>query len=129
MRLENQVCTLEQAKKLKALGIEQKATFYYYNNELNLLRTYSDHGYLVVNSVAAFTVAELGLILPDQFSSWKYQSSDGERWDCAAEENRYYSHLIEYCKTEAEARAAMLIYLLENDHITSETVNSLLLQY
>lgn len=65
---------------------------------------------------SAFTVAELGVILPEMFYSGKVLR-DGEikwwgRW------KNYTTASME--NTEADARAQMLIYLLENKLINPE---------
>ena len=83
-------------------------------------------------SIAAFTVAELGVMLPFCFVSHQtVVNNEGVRFDggiagyrCT---NKLYSLKVEdlvsiFGKTEAEARAKTLIYLLENKKIT---VNSL----
>jgi hypothetical protein len=61
MELEKQICSLELAKKLKELGVKQDSLFWWVNGrgrmELHDKHTDSD-------SVSAFTVAELGEMLP-----------------------------------------------------------------
>lgn len=75
MKLENQVCTLEQAKKLKELGIVQDSLFMWWESESwNIERgvyfsstlhrsTDTINNRTMVQSFSAFTVAELGLML------------------------------------------------------------------
>lgn len=68
MKLENQVCTLEQAKRLSDLGIEQESLFRNslvienedYSWKLGYWNEYGDGS----ESYAAFTVAELSMMLP-----------------------------------------------------------------
>jgi hypothetical protein len=76
--------------------------------------------------LAAFTVAELGEMLPKNFQIYSYPTlvNGKEVWDCTSTDPRI--HTSEgwqeghsgtppmFSDTEADARARMLIYLLEN---------------
>lgn len=72
MKIENQVCTLEQAKKLKELGIECKSLFQWRDysmlkdNRIEPLVSYErvtvSHA-SVMQVFNAFTVAELGVMI------------------------------------------------------------------
>ncbi len=123
MKIENQVVTIEQAKKLKELGVTQDTLYAFYHHwEINkmvysLMLKDSDS---INESFAAPTVAELGVMLPNYYESHKGAMDD--TWYCGMLEGgdgEYFA--IE--KTESEARAAMLIYLLENHLTTPEEVN------
>lgn len=96
------------AKKLKGLGIEQNSLFYYgKDGSLSI----------VVREYSAFTVAELGELLP-------YSVDIGR--DCYVRDYEFNGYIrndidgrfplfeIKNIKTEADARAKMLVYLLEN---------------
>lgn len=120
MQLEQQVCSLELAKKLKELGVKQESLWVY--DELGCLITRQSYA---KTRTAAFTVAEPGVVLPKEenivcmlFASGrcqyaiegdvKYQGGgiQSSRWGAAGT-----------CisgDTEADARARMLVYLLEN---------------
>lgn len=124
MKLENQVCSLEQAKRLKELGIEQKSHFVFcptteghtiVNRESGIHLMWPDEHF------AAFTVAELGVML----SAWLFPRHNN--WMPRPNETGFdvLGGLAERQSfaTEAQARAAMLIYLLENSHITPTSVN------
>lgn len=110
MNLEQQVCSLELAKKLKELGIEQKSIFYH----LPFYATTDEE-----NRVSAFTVAELGeMLFPFNIVTYKYKKGKKFIYEVAIQDmemriNKTYepSHKAD---TEANARAKMLIYLLEN---------------
>ncbi len=153
MKLTDQVCSLDLAKRLKELGVKQDGTYaawvwneyrkggrsrdggYSYtggkfvdgkdaridiqqrpNFELPQW-TAEDDGHIWDHDcskrrwVAAFTVAELGEMLPhfttDHFSDgyWHVRYA----WGTTIREEHYETE-----KTEADARAKMLIYLLEN---------------
>lgn len=128
MKLENQVCNEYRADRLKELGIVQEALFYHTHSE--------KWGVMPKKSIdfsghpsAAFTVAELGIMLPDDLSvpginysfyhrhNWKGESVGYTAFGQDPIEQGWYH-------TEAEARAAMLIYLLENNIITASEVNA-----
>lgn len=140
MKLEQQVCTLEQAKKLKELGIVPKSVLF-----LWLDYSKNSHGPKIVNAdvmdfesdrsyiYAAFTVAELGVMLPDYITGehlYTYQQRRGALDKRKVKHDIYYwcmGNIFLHTVTgeiEAEARAAMLIYLLENKLITPEEVNN-----
>ncbi len=126
MKLEDQVCSLELAKKLKELGVKQESLFYYdcdEDGEASVVIEYDPH--ILINQHAwrysAFTVAELGEMLPIRYPGHG-QSLVCSKW--------YEKWFVEYhttfeaplCRieerTEADARAKMLIHLLENNLIT-----------
>ena len=120
MKLEHQVVSLELAKRLKELGVEQESLFWYskLNGELKV-KFFDEDDYLDISEMevySAFTVAELGEMLPvgyhtfaagprleDRMYICYYTNANGDRFDYAQEAD-----------TEADARAKMLIYLLEN---------------
>jgi len=117
MKLENQVVSLELAKKLKELGVRQESLFWYFIDggiEFNPSPTQS----LIdkVYAASAFTVAELGEMLPHvvktigPLTCIKSLPSEG-KWLVGYDED-----LVECAasaKTEANARAKMLIHLIE----------------
>jgi hypothetical protein len=146
VNVESQVCSLELSKRLKELGVKQESLFYYQNQPFNdgtndiaivikeIISTNNGNSITNTYSVdefdepiySAFTVAELGEMLTDNFATWL----DNEKLY-----RNYFFHeikvndeyLIEYrindkpslspCtkdKKEADARGKMLIYLLEN---------------
>lgn len=115
MTLEQQVCSLELAKKLKELRCKQKSLFYWVkfknkwiiNDAITSLKDLKTNPNLEFYS--AYTVAELGEMLPNM-KSGKNTSSDksDNKWICN-------KHSLEfYAETEADARAKMLICLIEN---------------
>lgn len=146
MNLEDQVCSFELARELKELGVQQKAAFWwcsfdhqgksdwrgpYFCRQEPFLTysgrytfTFADCG----DRIAAFTVAELELMLPtsrepiDGNHTVRYLTCfrTKEGWCCA-----YISTLVEEgggdedvdalqeANTGADARAKMLIYLIK----------------
>jgi hypothetical protein len=100
MKLGWQVCSLELAKRLKELGAPQDSLFYWLGpKSIGLPRQVRPAPFVdyCVNIdihpiiASAFTVAELGAMLPKNLHSDLYLEAD----------------------TEADARARTLIYVLE----------------
>jgi len=116
MKLENQVCSLELAKKLKELGVKQDSIFYHtiFNqgkeSEFNggVVMNISDFYKMSDENYSAFTVAELGEMLPEKTCSQKLPKIG---WVC---ESMKADIGGQNADTEANARAKMLVYLLEN---------------
>ena len=135
--LKSQVCSLEHAKKLKELGVKQESLFYWYTfkNETTGEDYASVQDCTVVpvpaNVYAAFTVAELGEIIPYQtdeesphpdHTGWgivmlPVKAQDGLRWFYREASTGDAVH----AETEADARAAVLIDLIENNLISTLT--------
>lgn len=149
MKKQDQVCSYEQAVKLAQLGIKQSSYFGIAAEndgtvisrdksvrELQLLAVATD-------IYAAFTVAELGKMLSEwiteghkdfRFFQWhyeypkyprekfiaRYKFRGGENEDGLRE---YIGQDIEG-STEAQARAALLICVLENNYFTAEQINA-----
>lgn len=155
MNIENQVCTFEQAKLFKSLGIDQQGYYSYahrvvnskpsFNGEMTEWEPeYSEAPELIETALAqfdglphmsVFTVAELGVMLPDYYPSWRFKKNEqsGERlWVVTVicspkppgiDDFHTASAFDRYAKTQAEALATLLIALLETDVITPAEVN------
>lgn len=128
MQLEKQVVSLELAKKLKELGVKQESLFWWLYDEDG---DYVDYLYgetLPARGLkepflrcSAYTVAELGELLPPGFISGQVEESEG--YVCFDENNCNVlkdGFVGKYEDTEADARAKMLIYLLSNDLFKSQ---------
>jgi len=135
MQLEKQVVSLELAKRLKELGVKQEGLFCYVEhkpthefhlwfNEVLAMGGLEplDKRYKLVQQFSAFTVAELGDMLPargyenEDLVSWSsFFSKDKGKW-IASIFWRFSKDKTEWIEsdTEADARAKMLIYLFEN---------------
>lgn len=130
MKLEQQVVSLELAKKLKELGVPQESHFYWSetvsgSGHPSDAFTYQGNHKLVDHHnlrnrgqeiASAFTVAELGEMLPKWFVSeklkdgWMAKDDMAEPgWNCTS-------------LTEADARAKLLVHLLEHKIITPESL-------
>lgn len=125
MTLEQQVCSLESAKRLKELGVKQESYFIYDAvwgaNEVESWEI--RHGSLSTEPeevYSAFTVAELGEMFIGQIVNFEHRKDGKYRvWWYGSPKTMVEQqiHNID-ADTEAEARAKMLIYLLENNLIT-----------
>ena len=143
MKLEDQVVSLELSKKLKELGVPQESLFWWaeYRHKINQPKfqwevtdsTYEGDYCEYKNKVSAYTVAELGEMLPlvvsqngeDHYLNcfrpcqWIEAQDKSLGW-MIGYENGVFTHdevEIQEAPTEADARAKMLIYLLENNLI------------
>jgi len=128
MELSKQVTSLELSKKLKELGVKQESIFYCVKSEHRgedyYFLSYSDDSQfgglyprLTGEDISAFTVAELGEML----KGWIYECRcGGNVWTITAvnppseDKDGKPTYQTHSANTEADARAKMLIYLLEN---------------
>lgn len=125
LKLEDQCCSLESAKRLKELGCPQESLFYWrkYQNWLIDLGTNcpGEWGWTdeEVDETSAYTTAELGELLPMEISDGTYDSGRisgaNDWWFCGyGDAKRKAVNVFQTATTEAESKAKMLIYLLEN---------------
>lgn len=116
MKLQDQVIALEQAKRLKELRICQDSYFLLGEETGRIVETWLIEGQ-EDNFYSAFTVAEMGVMLPAGYDTM-YCTNDGWRG--------YDLDGKDMCDSKPfkTARAAMLIHLLEIKVITPEEVNA-----
>ncbi len=127
MKPEQQVCSLDLAERLKELGVKQESLFYWCNQEqgadydtkeVEWHLNYGQQGWVKKVLISAFTVAELGEMLPALYYSMQHAGL--KQWVCNLFIGARLAR-IEYpngkATTEADARAKMLIYLLEYNFI------------
>lgn len=140
MNIEKQVCSLELAQKLKELCVPQESYFAWYDENENMeLACQNNNGIFRFkdgaiippshgqrNYCAAFTVAELGEMLPSMILGDDEDDQDHilfleiskdaneDYWDV---EYSYFegAQFIEHDYNLANAMAKMLIYLIENN--------------
>ena len=130
MKLEYQVVELGLSQKIKELGVKQESLWYHVGeiiliwNDLQQIVdlnkgnwTYLDEGLGTGKMCSAFTVAELGEMLPPKWEERKWT------------ENRYgihhrLMHPDDYreANTEANARASMLIYLIKEGLLNAKNI-------
>lgn len=119
MKLEEQVCSLELAKKLKELGFKQESLFYHL---VGGIASRSECLPLMGSDwCSAFTVAELGELLPCSINNddLTIMKSSDLHWDISYDAIANGCHEESFYDqsdlNEANARAKMLIYLIENN--------------
>jgi len=139
MDLTQQVCSLKYARKLQELGVKQDSLFYWIsigilNNKhvgwrLELSHNCNCEEPLIAQEYySAYTVAELGELLP--FKIYSNPIPNPFELKINKLENKWEVYYLAYesrelnntdlcptinANTEANARASMLIYLLENN--------------
>jgi hypothetical protein len=118
MKLEHQVCSLDLAKRLKELGVRQESEFYWRKireGDWMLVSAYETIGqhHPEVEHVRAFTVAELGEMLPSFCRFWRNGKKSGPLAWTGHYEPIDDSAFGELGDTEAEVKAKMLIHLIE----------------
>jgi len=151
MKLKDQVCSLELAKKLKKLGVEQESLFNWVNEKLTFEQPSKEFKVASTSWYSAFTVAELGEKLPDYIKDFgnldigknytdhvtmKKKLAKHRTWHISywtwgdfhtpKHKDLYFKQIsnpeipLIHAKTEANARAKCLIYLIENKLIKKE---------
>jgi hypothetical protein len=130
MKLEQQVCSLELARKLKELGVKQESLFYWFTSikgQDTLLcfeaKLPTEYSYDFEKDCSAYTVAELGEMLPWLFDriddNWILKiSKTFSEWKVSYIGQWQNGSTTEFSHNLADAMAKMLIYLLENKLIT-----------
>lgn len=122
MKLHDQCCTREQGQRLVELGVKPETLFWWMPAKSEPHHgEYIRYGWHGNNLAPAFSVAELGEILPAT-PFLKHKRSDPP-WEVTRIEGNgpNYWHaentidIIGPWPTEAQARAALLIHLLENN--------------
>lgn len=117
MKLENQVCSLELSKKLLTLGVNQNSLYYWQrcsmcDDDWQLSEGHASD-YL---QCSAFTVAELGEMLP-YYTFHTIISIRFFQFNLILPTENEDKLISFRDETEANARAKMIIYLLENNLI------------
>ena len=127
MKIENTVCTLEQAREIHKSGVENLSTLFVFGMgpdniwKLQLNIEYCGESEYC-SFIPAYTVAELGILLPWRGNNYEFivgQESNGfvhrlKIWSPGSNHvDLYYIEKI----SEAEARADALIWLINNEYI------------
>jgi len=124
MKIEDMVCSFEQAEKLVKLGLHLKSTYFYLSTTKELLpqKPIRAPGY------PAYTTAELGILLPKiitvdeikYFHSGSRMNNSGLFSMAYENDNQYLGTWMEV--TEAQCRAECFICLLKNNYIKPENI-------
>lgn len=117
MKLSDQVCTLQQAKRLKELGIAQDSLFYHTPNGI-LPKPFVN---FTGESYSAYTVAELGAMMGEGCYSYRPTRTGFKpsKWAWRNEQGEGEGPF----ETEAQARAAKQIWDISSSKITAEEAN------
>ena len=145
MELSKQVCSRQQADRLRELGVTAPSIFYYTIGDKIRVKTTDEspvnnnavpiltEDYIEFTCCHAYTVAELGAMLPDGFT-YKGEKSGlrCQHWNKGNDELPYYTCTIYPWNSwisatrvfegnnEAEARAEAVIFFIESKLITPE---------
>lgn len=126
MRIEEQVVSLELAKRLKELGIDRESLWkwrVHSEGKVGCYAWFEQKTQLlgeIKEEYPAFTVAELGEILTDVHSEWssgtlnEYDTDD--RYICEWQHDEYGVKYWTSGKTEAEARARAIIAWMKKEN-------------
>ena len=136
MDLKDQVVNLELSKRLNELEVEQDSLFFWVitlTTDYHISYVEGDKKLLPLERndfYSAFTVAELGLLLPDKKVSsgmeqgkfnciYGLNDSGDDMPDSEWENDEFYEfgYICMTDNTEADVRAKMLIYLIENNFV------------
>jgi len=119
--IEDQVCSLELAKRLKELGMKQYSLWYWFTDshfEVARVKRHDEIPYPLMKRrqavYSAYTIAELGEMLPSVLIKYDWHVQHRVIY-------KNFTH-ITLADTETDARGKMLIYLLENGVIRNERI-------
>lgn len=161
MKLDEQCCTLEQAKELRELGVKQDSLFYHFPNpnlpsikkkyklsdynvrygkeqigkETHSIKTLVLQG-AFQSTYSAFTVAELCVMLGDNFPTWSFKYRGKTKWIATIQikkAKRSYDTVLtapefdRYAETQAQALATLLIATIKTGYLKVKDINKRLL--
>lgn len=135
MKLKNQVCTMEQAKQLKELGIVQDQGSFYWEQlkppvtegcSTQRLQAGVDTFHPMSDSVVkerfcAFTTSELGIMLPNGYFTLMLDDGSWTAYDPLS--NLVPVEPFECFTAEPHIRAELVIFLLKRKDIGKDAVN------
>lgn len=124
MKTEDYCCTYEQAMEIHKSGVENLSTLFVFGKgpddiwKLQLNNEYCEESEYC-SFIPAYTVAELGILLPSNIkhyylTSVKYEDGFDISYDYY---NEYLNNKSFKAETEAQSRANVLIWLINNKYI------------
>lgn len=137
MELSKQLCNLEFSQRLKKLGVKQESLYFWIDYTLEgdfAIRDRKPNNTDIFDHYSAYTCSELGEMLPMKVElkeikedGWLYISQTGDGWSMGygyVDESglTWLPNLLIDDKNEANCRAKMLIYLLENGLLDRKSV-------
>lgn len=129
MKLEKQCCTVEQAHRLKDLGIKQDSKFSHIFNHGEYIRTTSKWFFVFHKwtQLSAFTVAEMLLMMDAHY----FSTRDEAGLAVYNKNNPYGQHLLAWNdgKDIGECIGGLLIERIESGDITIEQINKTIEQW
>jgi len=141
MKIEEQLINFNQAQKLEMLGIKQECRDWFYEYKINgttdIRLNYVPALHEIVNQWAAFNVCELGVMMANKIRlncmnyTFRANLEKSGLWHLKYRTLSRQGKCIPLyqCKSnnEADARAKMLIYLLENNFLKADDCNKRLI--
>ncbi len=130
MTIYNYVTNLDLSKRLKELGVSQESYFWWCNYPIVGFKVVDgDHCIIQYEHYSAFLASELGETLPERFDAYRVNYIKFQKVRCEAtqkylylcsyvEDGGYNADIFIYdCSDENEsnARAKMILFLIEND--------------
>ena len=133
MNLKDIVCDFEYADRLSELGLgSYKGSLFFFDSTGRLVTAW--HNVTIASYTNTYTVAELGDMLPKVFKIESKGSHIIVSYKCNISEKATL-YIKQVCglgayedkffqdKKEANARAKLLIFLIENNHVNVEELN------
>ena len=131
MNLKDIVCDFEYADRLSELGLgSYKSSLFFFDSTGRLVTAW--HNVTIASYTNTYTVAELGEMLPKEIYHCNHRFDllikvrQSGRFDLAYYHNgccQAPSVTKRLDKKEANARAKLLIWLIENNHVNAEELN------
>lgn len=119
MKLEHQVCTLEQAKRLKELGVTARSIFMHSEHLEGSVITNTDTAVHLsaMDYAPAYTVAELMQAINWDYVSISAPYQEDNTWDMFLRSDKISGLMLSHVLADT------IIYQLENNLITTEQIN------
>jgi|GEM_PF-5314686 len=129
MKLENQLCTVEQAEKLRLLCITQSESHFYYTGEKWGIMPRQSCDFNNGGPLALFTVSEMQ-VMDGTLGNIMISSRDetkGAFYSMVTTDSPNWEDKFRYSNTYAQCFAEKLIRGLENEYYTADECNERLI--